>query len=155
LQEVIYGVVEQDHPMTNRHTFYRVVSEGAIDKTEQGYRVVCVQLVRLRRSGVLPFDWIADNTRWIRRARTYRSLQDMLTESARLYRRTLWDTSAVHVEVWCESDSIASVLVDETYLFDVPLMVFPRLFQRGLPLYTGGRDQGPWAPHAHLLLWRL
>ena len=139
LQAVICAVVAHDQPMTNRHTFYRVVSEGAIEKTEQGYRTVCRELVRLRRSGVLPFDWIADNTRWIRRARTYRSLQDVLTESARLYRRTLWESSPVHVEVWCESDSIASVLVEETYLFDVPLMVFRGYSSEGY-LYTLGEE---------------
>jgi hypothetical protein len=63
----------------------------------------------------------------------------MLTESARLYRRSLWDTNPVHVEVWCESDSIASVLVDETYLFDVPLMVFRGYSSEGY-LYTLGEE---------------
>jgi hypothetical protein len=139
LQEVVYTVVSQDQPMTNRHTFYRVVSEGAIEKTEQGYRTVCRELVRLRRAGVIPFDWIADNTRWIRRPRTYKGLQEMLTESAKVYRRTLWDRSLVHVEVWCESDSIASVLVDETYLWDVPLMVFRGYSSEGY-LYTLGEE---------------
>ena len=139
LQEVIYTVVSQDQPMTNRYTFYRVVSEGAIEKTEQGYRTICRQLVQLRRAGVIPFAWIADNTRWIRRPRTYANLQAMLTETARLYRRSLWDTSQVHVEVWCESDSIASVLVDMTYAWDVPLMVFRGYSSEGY-LYTLGEE---------------
>jgi hypothetical protein len=63
----------------------------------------------------------------------------MLTESARLYRRSLWDSSPDHVEVWCESDSIASVLVDETYLWDVPLMVFRGYSSEGY-LYTLGEE---------------
>lgn len=143
LQEAIYEVVAQDQPMTNRHVFYRVVSAGLLDKTEQAYRTVCRQLVTLRRAHVIPYDWIADNTRWIRRPRTYQSLQAMLEETARLYRRTLWDASPVHVEVWCESDSIASVLVDETALFDVAQMVFRGYSSEGY-LYTLGEEI-----HAH------
>ena len=40
-----------------------------------------------RRSGAIPFGWIADNTRWQRKPRTYSSIEDVLTTTARTYRR--------------------------------------------------------------------
>ena len=39
------------------------------------------------------------------------------------YRRDLWAAMPVYVEVWCEKDALAGVLLEETELYDVPLMV--------------------------------
>jgi hypothetical protein len=139
LQDLLYTVVERDQPMSNRQAFYRMVSAGAIAKTENDYRFICRQLVLMRRDARLPYAWISDNTRWIRRVRTYRSVEALLLETARTYRRTLWDASSTHVEIWCESDSIASVLSTVTYQWDVPLMVFRGYSSEGY-LYTLGEE---------------
>jgi hypothetical protein len=77
----------------------------------------------MRRSRDIPFDWIADNTRWMRKPRTYSSLTDMLKHTKEFYRRALWDAQEAHVEIWLEKDALAGVLSEETYQFDVPLMV--------------------------------
>jgi hypothetical protein len=124
LDETLTTVVAADQPTTNRHTFYRAVSAGAIAKTAQEYRAVCRRLVHLRRAGVIPYHWLTDNTRWIRRPPTYGTVREMLEFASRAHRRTLWDQSPVSLEVWCESDSVASVLADVTDQWDVPLMVF-------------------------------
>src|SRR5262249_50961498 len=39
------------------------------------------------------------------------------------YRRDLWAAMPVYVEVWCEKDALAGVLMEETETYDVPLMV--------------------------------
>src|SRR5690606_41670916 len=87
LKAMLYEVVEEDRPMTVRQVFYRMVSIGAIAKSENEYKnVVCRLLVDMRRSGDLPYGWISDNTRWRRRPRTYSSLQNALEFTARPYR---------------------------------------------------------------------
>lgn len=124
LREQIYEMVAEAHPMTVRQCFYRGVGFGYWNKTEADYKnVVCRLLVQMRRERILPFHWIADGTRWQRKPTTFSSVEDALAETARLYRRRLWDHSARTVEVWLEKEALAGVLLGVTSDFDVPLMV--------------------------------
>jgi hypothetical protein len=116
-------LLKDDHPMTVRQLYYRLVSEGIIDKTEQEYKTLVRLLGVLRREGELPFDWIADNTRWQRVPATHSSLAACLKETADLYRRDLWRDQDAYVEVWLEKDALSGVLYRETAPYGVPLMV--------------------------------
>jgi hypothetical protein len=119
----IYSVVESDPPMTVRQVFYQLVSIGAIEKTEQAYKNVVVRLLgRMRREGLLPFGWIADNTRWIRKPTTYSSMEAALHATARTYRRSVWYDADVHIEVWVEKEALAGVIYGVTEQWDVPLV---------------------------------
>jgi hypothetical protein len=110
--------------MTVRQVFYRAVSAGLVAKTEAEYRTTVGRLlVDMRRAGELPYGWIADNTRWMRKPRTYHGLRDMLDAQTRLYRRALWDDQEYRCEVWLEKDALSGVISDVTYEWDVPLMV--------------------------------
>ena len=121
---MILSVVKEFQPMTVRQVFYQLVTRGVIDKTEAEYKTtVCRLLVQMRRDGELPFHWIADNTRWQRKPRTYGSLQSMLDNCHQTYRRALWDDQNAYVEVWLEKEALAGVLVAVTEKWDVPLMV--------------------------------
>jgi hypothetical protein len=71
-----------------------VVSAGAIDKTEDGYRLVGRELLKLRRSGAIPYDWITDGTRWINKPDSYDDLDQMLEDAAASYRPALWHDQA-------------------------------------------------------------
>jgi hypothetical protein len=77
----------------------------------------------MREKGKIPFAWIADNTRWMRKPDSYDSLADALQNTSKAYRRALWNDQAVYVEIWTEKDALASVLLEETAPWDVPLMV--------------------------------
>ncbi len=124
IRGAIYEVVAEDHPMTVRQVFYRLVSLGTIEKTEAEYKGTVIRLLgQMRLAKELPFDWIADNTRWMRKPDTYSGLNQALRETARFYRRALWDNQSVYVEVWLEKDALAGVLYEETAVYDVPLMV--------------------------------
>jgi hypothetical protein len=124
LREAIYSVTQVQHPMTVRQVFYQLVAIGAIEKTEAEYKQTVVRLVTLmRRNRDLPFGWISDSTRWMRKPRTYSSLEDMLTLTAETYRRALWGDQEVYTEIWLEKDALAGVLYQETERYDVPLMV--------------------------------
>ncbi len=124
VRAAIIRALEEDAPMTVRQVFYRLVSAGVIGKTENEYKsTVCRLLGEMRLSGEIPFGWIADNTRWMRKPRTFSSLQSALKRTAEAYRRSLWDNQDVYVEVWLEKDALAGVLVEETDIWDVSLMV--------------------------------
>jgi len=112
-------------PVTVRQLSYRatVVSLPGIEKTEGGYNKVQHQVLQLRREGRLAYQCIADNTRWMRKPRTYDSVEQALRTTAQLYRKSLWADADVYVEVWLEKDALAGVIYPVTELFDLPLMV--------------------------------
>lgn len=124
IREAIHDLLEEDHPQTVRQVFYALTVRGLIQKDEVEYqRTVVRLLVEMREAGQIPFGWIADNTRWQRKPSTFVGLEAFLNSSAKSYRRDLWAKMPVYVEVWCEKDALAGVLVEETSTFDVPLMV--------------------------------
>jgi len=124
LRNAMFEMVEQAAPMTVRQVFYRGVGFGLWDKTEGDYKnVVCRLLASMRRDHDMPFDWIADGTRWQRKPTTHSSMEAALEATARTYRRALWDQGNWYVEVWLEKEALAGVLVDITAKWDVPLMV--------------------------------
>jgi len=124
IRDRILEIAEQDQPVTIRQLFYRLVSAGVIEKTENEYKSTVVRLCgAMRKAGQLPWDWVADNTRWMRKPRTFGSATAALIATARTYRRSLWANASDYVEVWLEKEALAGVLYDATEEWDVPLMV--------------------------------
>jgi hypothetical protein len=124
IRDAIREVLEQDHPQTVRQVFYALTVRGVIKKQEIEYhRTVIRLLVDMREGGEIPFDWLADNTRWQRKPATFVGLDSCLKNTAGAYRRDLWAAAPVYVEIWCEKDALAGVLIEETEPYDVPLMV--------------------------------
>lgn len=123
IKDAMIRIAGADHPMTVRGLYYRLVSEGLIPKTEAEYEKAGRYLLQLRREGAVPYAWIADHTRWMRKPRTYDSWEDALRATASAYRRSLWNDQDVYVEIWCEKDTLAGILFEETGAWDVPLMV--------------------------------
>jgi hypothetical protein len=119
----LYDIVSGMQPMTVRQVFYQATVRDLIEKTEAGYAKVQTDLTVMRRSGDLPYDWLADNTRWQRKPRTFNSVEEALTETARLYRKNLWSQNEDYVEIWLEKDALAGVIWPVTSKFGVPLMV--------------------------------
>jgi hypothetical protein len=122
-RSALIEIVASAPPMTTRQVFYQGTVHGLVEKTEAGYGKVQRDLVQLRRAKRIPYNWIADLTRWQRRPRTFDGPLDALSETARLYRKSLWANAESRVEIWLEKDALAGVLVEVTYDADVPLMV--------------------------------
>ncbi|MEO1498758.1 MAG: hypothetical protein AAFV43_16555 [Planctomycetota bacterium] len=123
LREEIYNVCRHYQPLTVRQAFYRLVVLGFIEKTQRAYKNTLIpQMKKMREDGELPFDWIVDNTRLMRKPRSFVDLGDMLRQQQRFYRKNIWADQDVAVEIWCESDSAAGVLTAVTEEWDVPLM---------------------------------
>jgi hypothetical protein len=121
----IYELCERYQPMTVRQLFYALTVRAIIDKTEQEYKnTVCRLTKEMRLSGELPWHWLADNTRWMHKPRTYGGIDDLLSSSQASYRRALWDpaTNPAYCEVWLEKDALTGVFYDVTGEYDVPLM---------------------------------
>jgi hypothetical protein len=118
-----YDLVEGAQPATVRQIYYLATVAGLVPKTENGYNIVQTDLTLMRRTGDLPYGWLADSTRWQRKPNTFGSVEEALKETARLYRKDLWRDADCYVEVWLEKDALSGVVYPITSLFDVPLMV--------------------------------
>jgi hypothetical protein len=119
----LFDIVSDMKPMTVRQVFYQATVKGIAEKTEAGYSRVQTDLVIMRKSGLLPYDWLADNTRWQRKPRSFNGVEEALQDTARFYRKNLWADADCYVEVWLEKDALAGVIYPVTQEYDVPLMV--------------------------------
>jgi hypothetical protein len=124
--EAMHALLEAKNPMTVRQVFYSMTTRhpDMIAKEEKEYHgTVSRLLVKMRMAGDLPFGWIADHTRWMRKPSTWSGPGACLRYTAQTYRRAVWDGQPVYVEIWSEKDTLAGVLMEETQPWDVPLMV--------------------------------
>jgi hypothetical protein len=123
--EFLVDYAEWHGPVTVRGLYYQAEVAGVpgIDKTDSGYAKVQRQVLKLRRAGLMSYHDIADATRWMRKPASYSSLEQMLRDNVRTYRKNLWRAASDYVEVWCEKDALSGVIYPVTEEYDVPLMV--------------------------------
>jgi hypothetical protein len=122
--EFLVGYAEAHGPVTVRGLYYQgeVAGLPGIDKTDSGYNKVQRQVLNLRRAKRLDYQHIADLTQWMRKPRSFSSVEEALNDTARLYRKALWYEADSYVEIWCEKDALAGVIFPTTAKYDVPLM---------------------------------
>ena len=114
LNEQIVQALEECHPNSVRHIFYLMTNPRLpepVEKSERGARQVQDRLVKLRRAGRVPYGWVEDMSRRGYHVVTYDDDADFLERVAGLYRADLWRDADAYVEVWCESRSIAGVIL--------------------------------------------
>lgn len=117
----LFIIIEANRPTGVRFTYYTAAAQGLVPKTQNGYRKVQREVLAMRRNHSIPWDWVVDSTRWMRKPQTWDSVEEAITATAASYRRALWSRSAKAVEVWVESESVAGVLYPITEKWDVPL----------------------------------
>ena len=113
LDQGVLGVLERSRPQSVRHVYYVLVGRipELVPKTEPGYDTVDRACIRLRQNRRLPYSWVSDSTRMGYHVATYQNPGQLISQHAEYYRLDLWRRADAHVEVWCESRSIAGVLL--------------------------------------------
>ena len=114
LDDQIVEALRECHPQSVRHVFYLMTNPRLpepVEKTEQGVNLIKRRLKILRRSGRVPYGWIEDMSRRGYHVATYDNTADFLRSVASLYRADMWRDTTYYVEVWCESRSIAGVIM--------------------------------------------
>lgn len=114
LDRQIIAEVNAHHPQSVRHIFYRMTDPRLpepVEKSERGYRHVQDRVVKLRRRKRIPYGWISDATRQGHFVHTFSGPGDFITRVADNYRADLWSDADTYCEVWCESRSIAGVIL--------------------------------------------
>lgn len=117
-------VAEEGKPQSIRHIFYVMTNPrlaGHVSKDDSGYKKIQTELVKLRRSGRVKYDWITDSTRRCHYTRTYDGAGSAIQTAWYSYRQNIWEQTEKYCELWCESRSIAGVLEEIARELAVPL----------------------------------
>jgi hypothetical protein len=124
LRAELYAIAEAAQPCSARHIYYLGIGrlwDKDTGRSRRNYSVVVRELGYMREHGLIPWEWITDGTRMVRQDEQYDSVEDALAHAAETYRRNLWASQSRRVEVWCESDSVAGVLLPITSAWGVGL----------------------------------
>jgi hypothetical protein len=146
-RSALYSIIVDMKPMTVRQVFYQATVQDAVEKSEAGYTKVQTDLVFMRKSGDLPYNWLADNTRWQRKPQTFDGVEEALESTAKFYRKDLWASAECYVEVWLEKDALAGVVMPVTATYDVPLMVARGSFLHSAAEYINSLDVPTYIYH--------
>jgi hypothetical protein len=136
MRRAIREVLENEHPLTARQVFYRLVVRGDIEKTENEYKTTVIRLLTEMRmwslqyideeespAGTIPFDWIIDESRGTKETQTFDGIADALAYAARYYRRNaLQEIASDYIEVWIEKEGLAGIVWDVASDYDVPVV---------------------------------
>jgi len=116
LRNAIYEQAQSgEHAHTVRGIFYKLASFlKLIPKTKTEYKQTVIRLCgEMREDGTLPRDWIRDETRWMRRPKSYTSIQAAVDACQKLYRRDALAECSDYLEIWCEKNTSMFPLVAE------------------------------------------
>ncbi len=104
-------MLEQIQPASIRAVCYQLFNRQLITamiKTETDR--VSVQLTWARETGLIPWEWIVDETREAERVNAFQNPDDFVEVVKRSYRRDRWVDQPAWVEVWSEKATIAGTL---------------------------------------------
>jgi hypothetical protein len=111
LIDAMRGIVEAVQPVTGRGVGYKLFIMGMIPSmsTKDMQRVYRL-LKEAREQGLIPWEWIVDETRDIERVSTWDDPKEYARCVAQSYRRDFWNQQPVRVEVWSEKGTVRGVL---------------------------------------------
>jgi hypothetical protein len=146
--DFLIGYANEHGPVTVRGLYYQseVAALPGITKDGRDYDKIQRQVLALRRAGEMPYEHIADATRWMRKPKSYSSVEEALRSTAALYRKSLWNEVNATVEIWCEKDAVAGTIYPVTSAYDVPLMV-ARGFSSETFCFEAVQDVDPEKPY--------
>lgn len=111
LIEAMRAAAEAVQPITGRGIGYKLFTAGLIPsmarpEMQRVYRL----LKEAREQGIIPWDWIVDETRSIERVSTWDDPAQYARCVAQSYRRDFWQQQPGRVEVWSEKGTVRGVL---------------------------------------------
>jgi len=111
LIEAMRVIAEVAQPITGRGVGYKLFAQGLIasmarPEMQRVYRL----LKEARERGIIPWEWIVDETRAIERVPTWSNPAEYAQCVVRSYRRDFWDQQPHRVQVWSEKGTVRGLL---------------------------------------------
>jgi hypothetical protein len=102
---------EAAQPITGRGIGYKMFVAGLIPSMSRKDMRCVYRLLKLaREQGIIPWEWIVDETRAIEKVASWVNPEQYAHSIARSYRRDFWNEQPVRVEVWSEKGTVRGVL---------------------------------------------
>jgi hypothetical protein len=109
--EAMRAAAEAAQPITGRGIGYKLFTAGLIlSMTRSEMKRVYRLLKEARERGMIPWEWIVDETRDLERVSMWSSPREEAEAAMRQHRRDFWDTQPTRVEVWSEKGTVRGVL---------------------------------------------
>ena len=111
LIEAMYDAAEAAQPITGRGVGYKLFTRGLIASMARSEMQRVHPLLReAREQGVIPWEWIVDETREFERCSVWDDPKEFAATVSRAYRRDFWTQQPNRVEVWSEKGTVRGVL---------------------------------------------
>jgi len=109
LVEAMRKIAEQARPISVRGIAYKLFAAGLIKNMGKGeVQKVSRASVGAREDGIIPWEWIVDETRELELIDTWNSARQFAR--GYFYRRDLWQAQKHRVEVWTEKGTVRGLL---------------------------------------------
>lgn len=123
LDEVLVVLAGLELPVTLRQLFYQLVVKQVLQNTRARYQALSRLVVKGRKGGSIPWDWIEDRLRRPRRAPMWSGLAAFAERAVAAYRRDVWESQPAYLEVWLEKDALSGIFEDALEPYGVTLNV--------------------------------
>ncbi len=124
LIESARAILEEIQPASVRAVCYRLfVAQVIQNMSKDATNAVSRQLVWAREEGLIPWDWIVDETREAERIAAWNSPDEIISCAVKQYRKNYWAMQDVRVEVWSEKGTLRGTLAPVLDAFGVTFRV--------------------------------
>jgi hypothetical protein len=111
LIDAMHAAAEAAQPITGRGIGYKLFTQGLIASMAKSEMQRVYRLLReARERGIIPWEWIVDETRAIERVATWDDPEAFAECVARSYRRDFWNQQPHRVQVWSEKGTVRGLL---------------------------------------------
>src|SRR5262245_38176141 len=111
LIDAMHSAAKAARPITVRGIAYKLFTAGLIPSMDRGEtNKVSRLLTQARERGLIPWEWIVDETRELERKASWSDPAEYVEAGSRSYRRDYWDQQPERVEVWSEKGTVRGVL---------------------------------------------
>lgn len=117
-------VLEEIEPASVRGVCYKLFTLGFIPSMEKSHvKRVGEQIKWAREDGIIPWEWVVDETREVEAVSTWRNPEQILDVAAETYKRDLWSDQPIRLEVWSEKGTVRGVIQPVLREFRIPFRV--------------------------------
>lgn len=115
-----YNILDEIQPASVRAVCYRLFTQQLIrDMSKNSTNRVGSLLTYAREHGLLPWQWIADDTRAIDRPSTWDSPVEILESAIQSFRRDWWEQQPVRIVLASEKSTVAGTVKPITQRYGV------------------------------------
>ena len=111
LTEAMYAKAEAAQPITGRGIGYKLFTASLIPSMARPEMQRVYRLLKdAREGGIIPWEWVVDETRGLEIAASWANPEQFAEEMTASYRRSFWDQQPKRCQVWSEKGTVRGLL---------------------------------------------